>query len=88
MAKLPSFLQGYRHPGPRHPMRLVEMTSWITLHKYIVEHREELTAERYAQLMMIELESDKPRLQILQRLKGAMEAPRRHDEWEELLKCL
>ena len=88
MVKRPSFLQGYRTPGARHFLRKVDMNSWVKLHAYIVDNRGDLTSERYAQLMMIELEREVPRMHILQRLKGAMDVVRRDEELAELINLL
>lgn len=87
MAKLPEFLKDYT-VGPRHPLRKAPMSGWTTLHAWLVANKRNLRPADYARLMVIELEREEPRLQILIRLKGTFEVERRKIERRELMKSI
>jgi hypothetical protein len=63
------------------------MAGWCRLHEHLVAHGKE-TANFYAKLLVMELDWEQPRLDIVLRLKGAFDVRRKRDELAQLMREL
>ena len=83
--KLPEYLIGIKAPREFRSIHEKWMTNWMLLHGHLQMLEGELEEVDYYRLMVMELDRDEPRIDILWRLRGKANHFRKVREYNELV---